>query len=369
MRTRKLKKSFTLYNNNYNKYKHLFGGAKPSKRKKKKNKKKISSKKMVSKKTRKHRKKKSVSFSKDEEMGVVSCAVRNHKNKRELSFTCYTREELMSLKKVWNDYHEKYCNIHKKITGKTPKKIHSDFARELNREGGDERGWLKHPCMEKAFEKHGSKSLKDSLIFAPNAPSSWKNKPFTWLTNIDIRNVLKQHEAIDPTFKFLGPSPIDFDEKPYGDNECVTNELCNFDLNNFIRNGVRNIGIVFNLDKHDQSGSHWIGCFVDNNKKFIFFFDSYGNRPPRRVKKLIDRIREQSKEEMAKHSDTLPSGKPKTRYTYYENDKQHQYSNTECGVYCIHMIKQLLNGVDVYNYDNRIEDKKMKELRKKYFNI
>ena len=35
------------------------------------------------------------------------------------------------------------------------------------------------------------------------------------------------------------------------------------------------IGVIFNLDKHDQSGSHWVAMFIDLENKFFFYFDSF----------------------------------------------------------------------------------------------
>ena len=41
-------------------------------------------------------------------------------------------------------------------------------------------------------------------------------------------------------------------------------------LNHFISKKINKIGIIFNLDKHDESGSHWVSMFI-NIKEGIFF--------------------------------------------------------------------------------------------------
>ena len=38
------------------------------------------------------------------------------------------------------------------------------------------------------------------------------------------------------------------------------------------------IGIVFNLDKHDQEGSHWVSMFIDLKRDGIYYFDSLYKR-------------------------------------------------------------------------------------------
>ena len=36
------------------------------------------------------------------------------------------------------------------------------------------------------------------------------------------------------------------------------------------KQGINKIGVIFNLDKHTQPGSHWVALFIDGEKrKFI----------------------------------------------------------------------------------------------------
>jgi hypothetical protein len=39
-----------------------------------------------------------------------------------------------------------------------------------------------------------------------------------------------------------------------------------FSLKTYIDEKIKNIGIIFNLDKHTQSGSHWVSMFIDIEK-------------------------------------------------------------------------------------------------------
>ena len=78
---------------------------------------------------------------------------------------------------------------------------------------------------------------------------------------------MEQYEVAYSNFRFIGPSPIDFDRRPsigYSDfckskvffmgPNCVCSELCNFDINDYKQENIEKIGICFNLDKHTQGG-------------------------------------------------------------------------------------------------------------------
>lgn len=86
---------------------------------------------------------------------------------------------------------------------------------------------------------------------------------------------------------------------------------------------------------HDQRGSHWVCMFMNliGPDKFIGFFDSYGNPPPKQVKQLIDKLRLQAKKCLG------------IDIKYKCNTIQHQHKNTECGVYCLYFIYQCLQGL------------------------
>ena len=133
--------------------------------------------------------------------------------------------------------------------------------------------------------------------------------------------------------------------------------MCHFDLNVSIRNGRNKIGFIFNTDPHYLSGSHWISMFVNIKQKYIFFFDSTGNSPPKEVKKLIKRITEQGK----------IAG---IDFRYIENKKHHQKKPTECGVYSLFMIINLLKETKKPEdfITNTFPDDEIQKFRGQYFN-
>jgi Ulp1 family protease len=125
-----------------------------------------------------------------------------------------------------------------------------------------------------------------------------------------------------------------------------------------IKKGKTKIGIIFNLDPHYLEGSHWISMFINVKKGYIFFFDSNGEAAPAQVKKLANRIIKQGKE-------------IGLNLEFYQNHpKEHQKGNTECGMYSLYLIIQLLTGTHDYKFfmNERVPDKNMQELRKEYFN-
>ena len=54
----------------------------------------------------------------------------------------------------------------------------------------------------------------------------------------------------------------------------------------------------------------------------------------------------------------------------YNNKVEHQKQNTECGIYCIYFITQLLTNKKVWKdfIDERIPDAEMKKLRNIFYN-
>jgi hypothetical protein len=170
---------------------------------------------------------------------------------------------------------------------------------------------------------------------------------------------MKQYEKAYKCFDFIGPSPIDFDtRKLYG--ECVWEELCNFNLHNMIKKGKTKIGIIFNTDPHNKPGQHWISMFINIKKGVIFFFDSTGDDAPPEVKKLINRIRKQG----------LAMNPPINFKVDSNKGVEHQYGNTECGVYSIFFIVHMLEDKVTENYlkTHILKDEYMQEFRHIYFN-
>jgi hypothetical protein len=42
-------------------------------------------------------------------------------------------------------------------------------------------------------------------------------------------------------------------------------------LKDYIDKNITKIGIIFNLDNHNESGSHWVSLFIDLEDKFVLY--------------------------------------------------------------------------------------------------
>ena len=264
--------------------------------------------------------------------------------KKSLEFTCYDKQSLYKLKNAWNKKHP-----NKKIKSNVPKEIWKKIKYYKKNSCKRESCWLKQE-----FIKNNLDYKLKKLTFAPKYPKSWYKNENEWLNSMDILNIFKQYEHKYQKFKFIGPSPIDYDTSTH--DGCVWNELCNFNLSDYIQNKKRKIGIVFNLDTHDKGGSHWVALFIDANKKGIYYFDSYGDKIPNRINNFVKTVQEQS--------NILG-----TTYNYHYNNNRHQYKGSECGMYCLYFIIHMLKNKDFdYFLKNKISDDAMLKLRKQYFN-
>lgn len=263
-------------------------------------------------------------------------------------YSCYSDEALMKLRNLWNQRHPDV-----KITSEVPYEVWKELKMHMSNVCNNEQCWLKQ-----SFVQNNLDNDLISYTFAPSSPSSWKKNRNEWLSSVDIEKVMKQYEKKYICFDFIGPSPIDFDSHVYK-NECVWKELCEFNLSYYLSKGKNKIGIIFNTDPHYKDGSHWISLFINIRKGFIFYFDSNGNPVPKEIKALVDRIIEQGK--LLNINLTFDQNYP----------TEHQYGNTECGMYSLYFIIQMLKDNHDINYfkNHRIKDEDMEELRGTYFNI
>jgi hypothetical protein len=235
--------------------------------------------------------------------------------------SCYTYDTLKIIKNFYNKKNPK-----DKIKTNDPIELWKTLkTRLVECQGEKERCWLNVVDDPKIRMK-----IKGD-IFSPDAPPEWTKNPNEWLSNFDIANVLKQYEEAYPEFIFIEPSPIDFDKKPhdYG-GECVSDDLCEFSLKSYMIRGKTKIGFVFNLDDHTSNGSHWVSMFLDLRDDFIFYFNSTGEKIPKEIEILKDRIVHQAKKEGI---DLI----------FIQNHPtSHQRENTECGMYSLYFIISML---------------------------
>jgi len=296
---------------------------------------------MVNKKTRKRQSKKYRRKSrKNVKLKPVKCSPTSEK-----AYTCYSDDSLHFIKKYWNRRHPD-----NKITSNDSREIWQDLRNNLANSCNRESCWLRQKFIKGKLNRELM-----SYTFAPKAPKKWRSNPNEWLTSMDIIRVMKQYERKYKCFDFIGPSPIDYDHhKMYG--ECVWEELCNFDLKTHIKDGKYRVGIIFNTDPHYLEGSHWVSLFIDIKKLKIYYFDSVGDPIPKRIMKFVNTVRKQGNS----------MGK---KFDFKQNKTPHQKKNTECGVYSLFFIIEMLKKEEPYMFYKEIPDDKMETFRKKYFNL
>lgn len=240
------------------------------------------------------------------------------------TFTCFDKKTLVNIANHLNKnkFNSNYININnnKELLWNS---IKNSFHNICN----SEICWLKQPIVKQI------KSIDINSIFRPEMPREWLDNDREWLSTIDIEKVINQYKDKYSDFEFIGPVPIDFDSKhPYGG--CIVDELCNIDIKKMIKNNKTKLGIVFNLDPHDKPGSHWVSLFSDFIKGQIYYYDSYGTKPPLEVNNLMNKLESQ----IYNHPDTS-NNIDKTH-----NKIRHQYMDSECGVYSMQFIINLLEN-------------------------
>jgi hypothetical protein len=270
------------------------------------------------------------------------CSPMNKTNK----FTCFSKKSLIKIIESWNTNNPKKIIKYNKNANVSAlwNKLDAKFKKQCDSESC----WL----TLQEVKSIGDEEIKET--FRPKMPEKWKKNKNEWLTTIDIQNVLRQYQKYYHDFLFIGAVPIDFDNK-FGFGQCVVDELCNINLKNILKKGKNKMAIVFNLDAHDKPGSHWVALYCDFTTDKIIFFDSYGSKPPNEIQKLMDRLKEQASS-MGKNVELI------------YNKTRHQYKNSECGVYCLNFIINLLEGVEHSKILNtKILDDMMEKNRTIYF--
>jgi hypothetical protein len=266
--------------------------------------------------------------------------------------SCIKLVALIELAKAYNtDHKDKPIKLYPNFEMLNPKKykkyLISEFNKKMKGVCTTQECWTKQD-----FVKHLNAKIKEELekyTFRPKGPEGkWE-----WLNTLNINDVMNQYEKKYPEFDYLGTVPIDFDDLP-------KLGIKNLDFNQLVNKGKTKIGIVFNLDKHNESGSHWVALFADLKKCQIYFFDSYGTEPEPEIRKLVRRIANFCKEKY-----NIPESKIITDY----NKKRHQFGDSECGVYSMNFILRMLETGDFEKsiLSERITDNAVNQCRGVYF--
>jgi len=264
--------------------------------------------------------------------------------------SCFTLDNLIEIS---NEFNSTYPNKKFKIIN-DKKYLLKNLIKVMNNtyNCSDEICWLETKLL---------KNINNKDILSAHKPQGPTN--FEWLSTTNINDVLYQYEKTNLKFKYLGTVPIDFEEIGYLESIGIT------DLNSFSKK-YNKFGVVINLDEHNKSGSHWVSLYGNFNTNEIYFFDSFGKKPKKRIRIFIKKIFNQMYKNMY-NKDIDYNNLSNINFKNFKikyNKNQHQFKNSECGVYSINFIIRLLNGEKFNNITNNIlKDNFMNNCRKTYF--
>ena len=266
--------------------------------------------------------------------------------------SCLDDDIVIKVAKALNTMSKKDKKLVSINLNRSPEDIHGDVCKEISKISNcsSEACWQK---IQSLMNHLGSSKEEFKSSFKPLMPKEWIKDYNEWLSTFEIEDCLKQHMDSDKNFYFYGAVPMDF-------KKCSVSNLCNFNMKKHLDKGESKIGIVFNTDPSTKDGEHWISMYMDLGKHNgpdygIYYFDSFGRKPSKEVTELIQKAIKQGK-------------KCKRKPLYFYNDHSYQKANSQCGMYAIHFIKKMLEGLSFEEYlDTELNDKLMIQLRNEYF--
>jgi hypothetical protein len=246
----------------------------------------------------------------------MNCAPAN----KSKDHTCYSKDQLIKIASSLNQ--KKNANIG---LNKSKNALWESIRKTLFPVCTTEWCWLEHVDADKKMKEE---------TFRPAMPIEWVKNKYEWLSTTDINEVMVQYEKKYENFRFFGPVPVDCPKDIY----C---ELTDLDIKGLKSKGIDYIGVVFNLDRHNQSGSHWVALYINIPKSLITYYDSTSSEPPEDIKYFINMIGIKLNQLNGKH-------------VYEYNKKRHQYGGSECGMYSMNFLIESLKGKTLADIENKV---------------
>lgn len=233
---------------------------------------------------------------------------------------CVSDKDIRDIAKTWNKLNPKRSIT---VRGKSAlKSLHNVLGRDYS-------AWPEHHIIK----RDPTLRSKVAARFRPKRPPSWRSNPNMWLSTKDIGKVMQQYQAKYDDFKFMGVFPRDFATAKGSDGTCIAGKkVCEPPIDHLSSYGIRHLGMVLNMDRHDQSGSHWVACFVsfDATKPLYgaYYYDSVARPPPPEVATWILKLR-----------DTVRAQEVSTRdFEVAYNRERRQFKNSECGMFAMYFL-------------------------------
>lgn len=262
------------------------------------------------------------------------CSPSTYKKSVKNGGICYTKSSLILLIKSWNKINKNTDKIKYKSSDNL-KTLFELLDNKLTPLCGKGKYWFWPDIIKNKTNDYNIKKNIENVEnndLKPVKPDEWVENPVEWLSNYDIDNIMKQYNKIKSyKYHFLGVFPIDFTEKYNG--KCLYSEICTIDVEKFIKNKIKYIGFITNLDKHDEPGSHWTSTFINIDPSLksygAYYYDSTARSVPKYILNLLKELKT-----------NIEKIYPKRIFKIYCNNIKHQHSNTECGVFSL--IYQLM---------------------------
>lgn len=237
--------------------------------------------------------------------------------------SCFDKKTLLRIASSWNRFHNNDAIL------QPDKMTHRDLWNAINQKFKPYCGKSDEICWIEQLNLSNDEIVKESV--KPEMPKEWKQNPHTWLTNFNIEAVIEQYEKVNPNFEFLGVYPVDFRSKNYFNNDkCLYQETCNIDMEYKMEKGIRYIGMIINLDKHNEPGSHWVALFICIDPKQscfgAYYYDSYSGEAPIEVQQFMLDLQKQGNAYARSHH-------IKREFKVQYNTIRHQYGHSECGMF------------------------------------
>lgn len=274
------------------------------------------------------------------------CAPKKYDDKNK---TCFDLEQLIEITKAYNRYITRIkLNPEKEInTTLIPLKNDKSYLLKELKKRFEDVCENDEVCMTKqAFMNEIIKEMKYDIenntfrIYGPNDSKEW-------LSTTDIDGIMKQYENIY-SFIFLGAVPLDCNEYSF----C---SLYKINFEKYEKKGIEKIGIIFNLDRYGQPGSHWVALLAEIKNGEIYYCDSTGRKPIDNIYEIIEEFNKYCK-------------KNKKQMLYKYNDIPYQKDGSECGVYSCNFLIRKLSGEDFHDIiNNPLKFQDINSCRNKYF--